>query len=162
MIRHGIAKFGRWFYGLDRPKQAAISVASAAGTAAVLYAFFPLIVVGAVLIVLLAHEGGHVVGAMATGTGHSLPVFIPLGVMAFGITVVQKSSIVRRVIIYANGPLAGLIGSVALAFLGWWLALAALIRTALVLSVWELASITIGSDGQKIRAALSERNMACT
>lgn len=157
-----LKRIARKIFFLPKPKQAALSIASAAGTAAVLYAFYPLVAVVAITLVLITHEGGHVIAATATGTKSSLPVFVPASVVAFGFTIVVKSRGLRRFLIYASGPLSGLLAALGLMFLGWVMAIANLVRIGAALTFWESASLTVGGDGRKMRAAWTERRQMCS
>lgn len=146
----------------SRRRQTLLSIGSAAGTAAVLYAFYPLVAVAAITTVLIMHEGGHAVAATAAGVPTALPVFVPAGLIAFGMTVMVRSDGLRRVFIFASGPLSGLLAAMALVLLGWYLALISLVRIGLALCFWEAGSLTIGSDGRKLRVALAERRQICS
>lgn len=152
----------RKIFLLPKPKQALLTVGSAAGTAAVLYAFYPIVAVLAICTVLIAHEGGHVLAAWATGTPSALPIFVPASVIAFGFTIMVKSRGLRRFLIYASGPLSGLLAALALMFLGWWMAIVNLVRIGAALTFWEGASLTVGSDGRKMRAVWTERRSLCS
>lgn len=90
-------------------------VGTAVGTAAVTYTLFTWGLVS--VAILWAHEWGHYAVARALGLGATLPLFVPLGIIAVGFTRVYGDDPVRLGAVGWAGPATGLI--VAATFAAW-------------------------------------------
>ncbi len=140
-------------FNLKRYQQAGLTVATAAGSAAVLYAVYPPVLVAATMFVLIVHEFGHYFAAIDV-TDAALPLFIPAIVFVLGMTMVMplldKEKMVR---IYKAGPKWGLIASVIVAIVGAVVNNTMVIGSGIALACCEIYSMTLGSDGRRIRNA---------
>lgn len=146
--------------------EAAVTVATACATAAVLYYLLPFWLGLMILTVLVLHEFGHYFAAYGQRKLPDLPIFIPLIFTVIGMTRVHGMPMDEAgQIILLWGPLVGLI--VAAAFL-----IAAILTTGLgsamfIAAVWmivfQIYSATLGSDGRKfwrIRRARTQEAQA--
>lgn len=138
-------------FDYNRFQQGAVTVATAAASAAVLYAVYPPALVLCTMIVVIAHEFGH----WWYGRKYSraaLPLFIPLGIMVVGLTMVYPvDSLSEQIQIYSAGPFAGMLAGAFLLIGGLIVMSTGVILSSLSLLGCELYSITYGSDGRRIR-----------
>lgn len=154
MFAQASKTIGRMFK-LSRFSQAGVTVATAAASAAVLYAVYPPGVAFAVLFVVAAHELGHFTIA-SRFTKAAYPVFVPLVFALVGITLVQPTDdLARMVEVYRAGPVWGIFASamllvISLGIAGWYM-----VPCALSLAFWEVYAISFGGDSRRIRTARS-------
>lgn len=136
---------------LSTTKQAALTIMTAAASAAVLYGFYPLSIVLYILLVVIAHELGHWSrGGRVTKV--SLPLIVPLGPIVVGMTPMYPTSDYEEMtFIYEGGPRWGMMAAAFLVALYTIFPSYFLLLTALSLSLNELYSITFGSDGRRIK-----------
>lgn len=146
-------------FDLNRFQQGAITVASAAASAAVLYTVYPPVFVLCTMIVVVAHEFGH----WWYGRKHSsaaLPIFIPGVIFVVGMTmVVPIDDLDKMIQIYAAGPIAGMIAGTIILAIGVAIANASVILSSISLACCELYSITFGSDGRRIKRTLQAQTL---
>lgn len=109
----------------------------------------PLIVITG-FVVLVSHEYGHVLVARMNGATPSHPIFIPLGVLTLGLTLVRglARNPGRRHVLLA-GPVTGMCTALMLLITAVRLPLLTLAAALLLLS--ELYAMTFGSDARKAR-----------
>lgn len=136
---------------LNRFEQGCITVASAAACAAVLYSLYPFVIVASALCVLILHEFGHFFTANRV-TDAALPIFIPVIFTIVGVTVVIPTDSPEEMVnIYSAGPRWGLFGGAVLLVVGVATSNPAFILSSLSLACCEIYSITLGSDGQRVK-----------
>lgn len=148
--------------------EAAITVATAAATAAVLYYLLPLWLGLMILTTLALHEFGHYFAAVGQRKQPDLPLFIPLIFTVIGVTRVHGMPMDESgQIILLWGPLVGIL--VAAAFLLAAILVAEIGSAMFIAAVWmivfQLYSATLGSDGRKfwrIRRARTQEAQART
>jgi hypothetical protein len=141
-------------YKTSRPKQLAWSLASAAASAAVLYALLPVTWALGIIYVVIIHEGAHFLTAKAVGLRAALPVFIPLGPLTAGVTAFEVSDLRARWWVYAAGPVAGAAAALLVALMGSWVPLVGLWKPGTILAGAEALTLMVGGDGKKMRRAL--------
>ena len=135
----------------DKTKQWIKTIGTAAASAAVLYYFLPIWLGAFMLLVIIAHEFGHVLAAKYLGADAETPIFIPLGPLILGLSKIITDQADIHQFVALAGPLAGA-----------FIALALLVASLLVgfySGVWagawmfsyEAYAITFGSDGKKFR-----------
>jgi hypothetical protein len=145
-------------FDLNRFQQGALTVTTAAASAAVLYAVYPPALVVCGMIVILVHEFGHYFTAIGY-TDAALPLFIPAGLFVFGMTMVMPlKDKLKMIEIYQAGPKWGMIASAIIAIVGLLISSPAIILSGISLGCCELYSITLGSDGRRIRQAKQALN----
>lgn len=126
-------------------------IGTAAASAGLASVWLPWSIVALWMLVLFAHELGHVLVAFARGANPYPPVFIPLGVITIGITRIPELAELsprHRRYLHLAGPIAGASACFALLPLALWSQLS--LALALLL-VSELANGTIGPDGKNWR-----------
>ena len=128
-----------------------IGTAVAAGM--LLAGFYPPMVAMATMGVIVAHELGHYLVALALSQSPKLPFFIPIGIGVIGATYVDGTD--HRSAIAIAGPIAGLIACHIIAGIGFSTNNTALVVVAVALMFWELFSATLGKDGHTYRTAAS-------
>lgn len=115
---------------------------------------FPFAVAAITMGVLITHEFGHYYSALLHDGDPCLPIIIPLGIGALGITRIrnlpQLSSRARRYVI-AAGPIAGTLTAIALLPFAIVFGNKALVLTTLGVLAFEIYGGTLGSDGKKWR-----------
>lgn len=138
-------------FDYNRFQQGAITVATAAASAAVLYAVYPPTFVICTMFVVICHELGH----WWFGRKYSraaLPLFFPLGIVVIGATLVYPADTEdKQVQIYSAGPFAGMLAGACLLIGGLIVMSTGVILSSLSLLGCELYSITYGSDARRIR-----------
>jgi hypothetical protein len=133
-------------------KRLALSVATALGTAAVVYALFPGLVGVVAISILFSHELGHIVAGILAGGEASPPVYIPLGWILLGVSKIKGLSDRSRPWVAMAGPGAGVMMALVLMSIAWWTGNVPLAWMAAAGLVFELYAATFGSDGRKFRA----------
>lgn len=133
--------------------QAGWFLGSIAVSAAVMLAFYPAWLIVMLMAVLVAHELGHFGVARLLEIKSSLPLFIPLGPLAMGATYIPTKEQKHIRAISLSGPIAGF--TVSIAFLIAFLLVGSTIGIwfAAGMTLKEIFSGTIGSDGSKFRKA---------
>jgi hypothetical protein len=105
------------------------------------------------MFVIVAHEFGHYITSL-NYTEAAMPIFIPAICFVFGLTMVMPTGDSEEMVrIYKAGPKWGMIASALVALVGALLNSAALILSGITLVCCELYSMTLGSDGRRIKSA---------
>jgi hypothetical protein len=123
-----------------------VTCGSAAGTAAVLYAFFPLAVVNSVMFVLIAHEMGHFLVARDRGYDPDWPLFVPVFVLAFGLTHIPGVATEDVPAIANAGSYFGIAAAVLVMLGAITLHSYLLLVTGFWLVIWQVIDHFIGPD----------------
>lgn len=140
-------------FDMNRFSQAGLTVATAAVSAAVLYAIYPPGVALAVLAVVIAHEMGHYMTARGF-TRAAYPVFVPLVFFLVGVTLVQSTDDLMKMIdVYRAGPVWGMLCAAALFVLSLAIANYYLAGCVVSLAFWEIYAVSFGGDSKRIRNA---------
>jgi hypothetical protein len=138
---------------MKKLKSAILSISTALGSAAVLYACIPLAPVIVMMAVISTHETGHFAIGSFTGADANLPIFIPFGFFVLGLTRIKKVQDEFKSAVAIAGPMSGAAAALGVMLLALWVGnipLAVAATTALVYEVW---SGTLGSDGRRFRTA---------
>lgn len=138
-------------FDLSRFEQSLISGSSIIFSGAVLVIIYPNPIAVAILVVVVSHELGHWFKARRH-TDAVLPIVLPLGPLLVGMTpvmpTVEHDSMKE---IYEGGPRWGLLACAFLGGASTVLASPIILFSSVSLALSELYSITLGSDGSRIK-----------
>lgn len=133
-------------------KRFGIAFFSAGATAAVLYAFWHTSFVFIAMLALIAHEMGHALTAYFNGADVGYMFFIPLILFAIGATQIRDIPPKARAAVAYAGPLAGAAFSLIAMLIAYMLGQPVL-GALLIIFLYEISGLFIGTDARKARAA---------
>lgn len=137
----------------NQHKHKFVALGSALGTASVMYAIWGSIFVLLSFFVVVIHEMGHIIAAHISGAEIGYTFFIPLIIAVLGATQITNIPTEKEAFIAISGPIAGLIGSILLFIYALLFGLQYLIWPIILLVVFEVFNLVVGSDAKKYKKA---------
>lgn len=135
----------------SKHKRKFVTVGSALGTAAFMYAIWSSLLIFFIMFVVMLHEFGHYMMANIMGAETGYVLFVPIIVGILGMTQIRNIPKDAERLIAIAGPVMGLVASMLLFAIVWLLGLTAYLLPAFMIIVFEFLNLFIGPDAKKFR-----------
>lgn len=142
---------------LKKHKEVFVALASALGTAGVMYAIWGTVFVLISFLVVAIHELGHILAAKKYDADVGYTFFIPLVLGILGATQITNIPKDKAGIIAIAGPIFGLVVALAMLAIVIAFGFTALFVPMITLVAFELFNLFLGSDAKKYRKARTEK-----